>query len=437
MSKLLIDRLPLPGLPLLGLLVLAGIAAPPTATLADQLQTEFDAALQAIEEDRLRTARNRLTALLAANPSLSRARLELARVHYLDSDYAQARTEARRVLDDPDAPPSVRVTILAFLAQIDADEKRFAARHQWAPSLYAGLMYDSNVNVGPSRDIINTGSVVCTPALPCTADSPEKDFAAVISPGIVHTYNPNRRFDWGEQQGSFLWESQANAYYRAYFDESDFNLGVLTLRTGPAWVVPGRWRAGVGLQLDQIFLGDESLALFSSLNPNISFQVGDNTEIALDGLVTQRHYWEDSEEDRDGWYRSASVLATRYFSERRFALQAGAGYSDFDADADRFGHSGPDLTGGLLWQAWSSGLVFARISYRRYEFDGPESFPFEDQVRDDDELRYYLGFQHDFRAGTLRNWSLLGSWTHTDNDSNVQIYEYDRDMLNLGLSRRF
>lgn len=422
---------------LLGILV-AGVA--PGAAIADEVQTDFDAALAAIEDARLRTARERLTALLAANPSLSRARLELARVHYLDRDYARARAEAQRVLDDPDTPPAVRTTILAFLAQIDADQKRYAARHQWAPSLYAGLMYDSNVNIGPSRDIIDTGAVVCTPGNPCAVapgSRPQEDFAAVLSPGLVHTYNPDRRFDYGELQGFFLWESQANAYYRAYFDETDFNLGVLTLRTGPAWVVPGRWRAGIGLQLDQIFLGDQSLALFSSLNPNLGIQVGDDLEITLDGLITDRHYWEDNEEGRDGWYTSAMLSATKYFNARRFALQAGAGWSDFDADEDRFGYSGPRLTAGLLWQAWADGLVYARVDYQGYDFDGPESFPFENQVRDDDELRFSLGFQHDFRSGALRNWSLLGGWVHTDSDSNVQIYDYDRDVVNLGLSRRF
>jgi len=90
---------------------------------AAALQSEFDAAMQAVEDMRLRTARERLTSLLAANPSLSRARLELARVDYLSRDYASARIEAQRVLDDPDTPPTVRATVLAFLAQIDADER--------------------------------------------------------------------------------------------------------------------------------------------------------------------------------------------------------------------------------------------------------------------------------------------------------------------------
>ena len=54
-----------------------------------------------------------------------------------------------------------------------------------------------------------------------------------------------------------------------------------------------------------------------------------------------------------------------------------------------------------------------------------------------DEIRLALGFQHEFRGDALRNWVLLGSWVHTDNDANIGIYEYDRDVVNLGMARNF
>ncbi len=433
----LIHRLPVACLGLLIAATSTSLVRAQTAPTAAPVQSEFDVAMQAVEAARLRTARERLTSLVAANPSLSRARLELARVYYLSRDYPEARREAQQVLDDPNTPPTVRATLLAFLAQIDADEKIYAARHQWAPSLYAGLMYDSNANIGPSRDVIDTGATVCTPAVPCTASQPESDLAAVVSAGIAHTWNPGKRFDAGEQRGFFLWQSQANAYYRAYFDQNDFNLGVLTVRTGPAWVVPGKWRAGLGLQADEIFLGGDDLALYSTLNPNITFEAGESTEVSLDGTVTNRHYWDAAEDGRDGWFKSANILVTRYFSNRAVGLQIGAGWMDFDADDELFSSSGPDLVGGVLWQAWTNGLVYARINYRGYKFDGLDaSFPL-DGPRDDDEWRYSVGFDHDFRSGLLNTWTLSGGWIHTDNQSNLQIYDYDRDMVNLGLSRRF
>jgi hypothetical protein len=405
-----------------------------TPLQADQIQDDFDQALQAINQNQLRTARERLTNLLTTNPSLSRARLELARVYYLSQDYTKAREEAQRVADDPNTPPAVRTTVLAFLAQIDADQKRNMARHQWTPSIYAGLMSDSNVNVGPSRDIIDINGI---PGIVLPESREQDDFALVLSPGIAHTWNPGQRFEAGERQGFFLWQSQANGYYRAYADEDDYNLGILTLRTGPAWVVPGRWRAGIALQGDQIFLGGDNLAWFTTLNPNISWELSPATELSLDGIATDRRYHENEEDGRDGLYLGTNAILTHYFRNRTIGVQAGIGYADFDADDARFGYDTPDLMLGVIADTWQGGSAYARVNFRNYEFDGPEPAPFAPAVRDEDEVRVSLGFQHEFRGDALRNWVLLGSWVHTDNDSNVGIYEYDRDVVNLGMARNF
>jgi hypothetical protein len=408
------------------------LALPLPDARADPLQAQFDDAMRAIEADQLRTARENLAELLAGNPSLHRARLELARVYYLTQDYQQARREAQIVLDDPNTPASVRTTVLAFLAQIDADERRFSQRHQWTPSIYLGGMYDSNVNVGPDRDIVDIGGsdFLVTP------DSQEQsDFAVVANAAITHTYNPGKRFESGEHTGFFLWQSDASAYYRNYLSETDYNLGVLTLRTGPAWIVPRHWRAWVGLQADQIFLGGDSLALFTGLNPGVTWELSPSTELTLDGAVTRRHYWDSDESGRDGWFEAGTLSVTHWLDGVRFALQAGIGYSNFDADDDRFGHHGPGGYVGFLWEAWQDGVVYGRVGYQQYDYDGAE--PGYGVERDDDEWRYSVGFDHDIRSGFLAGWSLQGSWTYTDNPSNLDIYDYDRHVVNLGLARTF
>jgi hypothetical protein len=402
------------------------------AYAADDVQAQFDDAMQAVDANQLRTAREKLLALLGANPSLHRARLELARVHYLRGDYAEARAQAQRVIDDPNTPGPVRARVLAFLAQIDSDEQRFADRHQWSPSIYAGLMYDSNVNFGPTRDVIDIGGVPFS-VLPGSRET--SDVALVVNPGIAHTYNPGRRFESGENAGFFVWQSAADAYYRAYADEDDFNLGVLTLRTGPAWIVPGHWRAAVALQGDQIWLGSSRLALFSSVVPTFTMEVSPVTEVTLSGAITDRNYEDSGASGRDGVYSAASLSASRYFNNRAAALQAGAGLMNFDADADNFGYSGPDLWVGGVMEAWRNGSVFVRAGWRNFDFDGVE--PGFGISRDDDEYRYTAGFQHDFREGTLQNWALAGDWTFTDNQSDVPIYDFDRHQVSLGLRRAF
>lgn len=415
------------------LLLLAGPSLPPPAAAQEAgLQSRFELALEALENDRLNTARRLLNALLADEPTLHRARLELARANYLAADFAGARREAERVLAEPELPASVRTTVLAFLAQIREDERRFAQRHRWTPSLYAGAMYDSNVNFGIARDIIDIGGV---PFRVLDNSRETSDGAAVIDAGIQHVYNPGRRFDSGEKTGFFLWQSQASAYYRAYFDAGDFNLGVATLRTGPSWFVPGKWRAGIGLQADQVWLGDRALALFSTLNPSVTWEFDNGLELSAEGIVAYRDYARDVDRGRDGWYRSGGLRLGRELGDGRWALQAGIAYFDFDADDDRFAHRGPDLFAGAVWNAWRGGSLYLRAGYRRFDFRGEE--PGFAKARDDDEYRLIAGLRHAFRDGALRDWSLLADWTWTDNQANIALYEYDRHQFSLGLARNF
>ncbi len=399
----------------------------------DDIQQRFDDAMQAIDEDRLVTARRTLEDLLAEHQYLKRVRLELARVAYMTYDYDEAERLAQQVLDDPDTPPSVQTTVLAFLAQIREDQKNMTKRHSWTPSIYVGTLYDTNVNFGPSRDIIDLNGIPFN----VTPDSqPTDDWAAVINPAIAHTYNPGKTFTAGENTGFFVWQSQANAYYRRYFSEDDFNFGVLTMRTSPAWIVPGHWNAGIGLQGDQIWLGDSSLAWFTSLNPNVTWELSQDTALTLDSFITQRHYWRDEDEDRDGWYKWAMLSVDHFLNDGKVTLSGGIGYADFDADNNRFSYRGPEVFAGIGVNAWQDGSVYARVRYKKYDFEGEE--PGFGVSRDDDEYRFTLGFQHDFRSGIMHDWSLIGDWTYTDNKSDdVQIYEYDRDELNLGLSRAF
>jgi hypothetical protein len=398
----------------------------------EQLQRQFAEAMEALENDRVNTARRLLSAMVTDHPTLQRARLELARAHYLSADYTAAREEAQRVLDDPNTPPSVRTTVLAFLAQIDQDEALYADRHQWLPSIYTGYMYDSNVNFGVARDVIDVGGIFFNVD---NLGQEQSDSALIIDGGVIHTYNPGIRFEAGERTGFFVWQSQANGYYRNYFDEDDFNIGVATLRTGPNWFVPGRWTAGIALQADGIWLGDDYLATYGSLNPAVTWTLKEVYALTVEGIVTYRDYDQNIDSGREGWHEWAGVSLSRYFVDSQLTLEGGVGYNWFNADANFLGYDGADIFVGVTKAAWKNGSVFARGGYRKFDFDDSE--PFFNVSRDDDEWRGSVGFWHNITTGFMTDWVIQGNYAYTNNDSDLDLFDYDRNQVELGLSRAF
>ena len=418
---------------LFGALGLGGVSAPSQAqepAPVDETEILFQEGMEALEADRLRSAMKSFQSILSLQPGLHRARLELALAYYRALDYAEARAAAQEVLDDPQTPPEVRVTVLAFLAQVNKDAEEFAVRHEFKPSISLGMMYDSNVNVGPTTDIIEE--------LPGAALVPgsveQSDSAVVLNAGIAHRFQPGKTYPAGEHTAGFLWQSQANLYNRAYRSEDDFDLTVLTASTGPAWVVLRHWRTSMMLNVDRIWLGGDELAWFTSLNPAVTWQFN-NGELTWDATVTGRRYDETVDAGREGTYKATGVSLGHYFNQRRVAGQLGARLIDFSAEDDQYGHDGYELLAGVIVETWPGGSVYGRANYRDVQYDG-DAAGFT-VAREEQERRIAAGFQHDFRAGRLDGWVLSGGILYTDNDSNISIYDYDRRQVMLNLGRTF
>lgn len=412
------------------LAVISGGAVPTFAAEAIDEEAVFEEGMEALEDDRLRTAIKAFQSILSQQPGLHRARLELAVAYYRSLQYEEARKLAQHVLDDPQTPPQVRVTVLAFLAQIQKDEQAAAVRHEFKPSISLGLMYDSNVNVGPGSEFIEE-----IPGAILTADSlKQSDYASVLAAGLAHTFQPGTTYQIGERTASFLWQSQANLYNRAYQDLDDFDLTVLSAGTGPALVVLRHWRANLALNVDRIWLGSDELAWFTSLNPAVTWQF-DNGELTWDATATDRRYDETVDDGREGTYLATGVALGRYFNQRKVAGQVGARLLDFSADDDRFGNNGYELLAGVIIKAWPNGTLYGRANYRNVEYDANE--PGFSVARDESERRIAAGFQHDFKAGRLDKWTINGGIQYTDNSSNISIYDYDRRQVTLNLGRTF
>jgi len=255
-----------------------------------------------------------------------------------------------------------------------------------------------------------------------------------LSAGVTHRFQPGKTYQFGERKAIFLWQSQASLYDRAYKDLDDFDLTILTGSTGPALVMLRHWRANLALNVDRLWLGDSELAIFTSLNPTITWQFTDG-ELTWDLVGTDRRYDETSDAGREGTYMATGLTLGNYFKQRKVATQLGARLLDFNAESDRYGNDGYELLAGVIVKAWTNGTLYARGNFRDVEYDAIEpSFTSE---RDEAERRFNACFSHDFKAGYLEKWTLNGGFQYTENVSNISIYDYYRRQYTLNLARTF
>lgn len=405
-----------------GLLCLALV---PAGYSAEGPQARFERAMAARDSGDFRTASKDLRSLVADHPELGRARLELALTLFRVLSFDEARTLAESVLADPGTPPGVQATVRAFLERIEKESQP----HQFNASVSAGIFYDDNVNVGPSSDILTFEglALLLSPGATARADS-----ALNVSLGGGHRYLFPQVFSIDNQPARLLWQTDASLFSNKYQSESAFDLDVLGLRTGPALVVPGLATVQAFGQLEDIWLGSDRLARFATVGAAVSRPLLGGT-VGLSTEFQDRDY-RGVNDTRDSIQRRFAVRASHPLTSRLTAFGS-AGLFNENAATARFSNDGFELSAGLDWRTWVGGRINARVSWKREEHDGPE--PLFGIARDDRYRRLDVTASHEFQAGSLKGFVASIYVVRSDNDSNLDLFDYQRSQLGIRFGKKF
>jgi len=428
-------------IPLLG----TGAAMAADVSTNTDPETVFREAMKERGAGELFNAAENFTSILTNNPKLHRARLELAVTYYRLLDYDEAKKQAQVVLDDPKTPPNVRLAILAFLAQVKKDAEQAKEGSEWRPNISIGMMHDTNVNVGPSSDIVNIGGLPFQLADGSTAKT---DTAMVLSAGIAHTYQTGKRVRIGQRNAMFLWQSNASVYRRDYRSMDAYDLDVISVGTGPALIVPRHLRLNLNFQGDYLRLNNQKLALFKSISPTVTFNYPTG-EFTLDGTYSWRTYDRTVDKSRDSKYlmyggywgqyllhgRIATQLGYQWFHEKASVETVGA--SATPAGNRPYSNDGTNLFAGVNIATWTNGSVYGKWNRMNIQYKGitqPEGL-----YRDEQQDSWTLGVKHRLKTNNslLNNAVIEASLTKTDNKSNVDRYTYKRDQTMVSISKSF
>lgn len=367
--------------------------------------------------------------VLSSEPSLGRARAELA-VSYLRAlNFAAARVEAEKVLADPNTPDIVRLNIRYFLDEMEKQSKP----HVFTPYVTFGFGHDTNINAGPSSGTIDLGSgqigQLASGALPIS-----RNFN-MLNVGLAHRYlSPSPITAFG-RSAAYVWQSNVSYYRNDYFSSGDFDLDVLSLSTGPLAIVAERWRMGMDFTYDYIDLGHEKLAEIYGVSPTVTWNVSKNTDITLHAKFQKRAFNDSVTAGRDSDYQSVNLDAARTFFNSKLTVQVGAGVFNENADISRFSNDGYQVSAGANWQVAPNDSLYLRDVYKSSKFDGAEVL--FNKARDEHENRATIGFNHRFVEKYVKDWNMDASINYIENDSNLAIYDYKRTQFNLSFGKYF
>nr|VFK59661.1 MAG: Protein of unknown function (DUF2860) [Candidatus Kentron sp. UNK]VFK68805.1 MAG: Protein of unknown function (DUF2860) [Candidatus Kentron sp. UNK] len=141
---------------------------------------------------------------------------------------------------------------------------------------------------------------------------------------------------------------------------------------------------------------------------------------------------------RDSEYLSGGLrLGYRLDNDAR--LEVSGRLFDEDADRARYANDGYRL--GISGETGIQGLgdttLYGYYTFEDLQHDGVE--PVFDLARDEKEHNATIGVRYTFGGVNryLDDWILDASYTHTTNDSNVALYDYDRNQIGVSIRRSF
>ena len=399
----------------------------------DLVQQQFEEAMDDRESGKVFDAIQMFENILSTNPYLNRARLELAVAYHEASRYQDAIEQFQIVLDDPETPESVRLAILAYLAQLKSDQAKPEGEHVVSYYAKAGLIYNTNVNVVPG-----VGTVIVNGKNFFLPSEEVSSVGTDIVLSASHRYRRKKPLDVAGARTSFEWQSQATLSSNLYTETSDFNLNIISADTGPAFISAGRWVGAIPLRVDQVYLGSSTLATAFSVNPYLTFDLGNYRSILVESTLLTRSYADSINEPQDGTFAMCGMAYTTLFTSLNTGAEIGFRYRDREAEDDQFGFDGITLYASGYTTLNELSNIYAKANYRTFDYKAPDTVIDSTNttlIREDRELTVSAGYNRDFKDGFLEKWTFNTELAYTDNSSNIDAYEYDRWLFTVNLSR--
>lgn len=364
-------------------------------------------------------------AALQREPNAGRIRLELAEVLYHQGKLDDSRAElvAVRAMNPPE---QVRQNIDGFIAQVDQARANPNARPRgpqknWNAYITVGLTSDSNVNAGP-----DTGTVFLY-GLPFTlspAAQETQDTALFVRTGISH----QTQLDNG-----VLWRSSANLSFTNYFEADAYDTTNLSVSTGPSFKLSDQLMLSVPITYNVQRYNEQGSWYSQSwgIAPRFQYAAQDNLQFYLDTSLSRKRFNDNGDRDLTAFTFNPSL---NFQPNENGNIAVGLQYGRENSGLDIYSNDVRGVYIGYQHVFREQGIrASITASYISTEFDGIQAAYTE--AREDVSRK--LSASVTYTIPEMDGLSLLGSVSYQDNESNLEINNYERTNLSLSLTKRF
>jgi len=354
--------------------------------------------------------------VLIADPEADRVRLELARSYFEIGDLESARNNFNRVLNHH-PPLTVRQNIERYLERLEQASRK----HNLSGSLTMSLSYEDNVYASPVDEQI--GTILGNVTLTGNGATPQEDVVNRNSLLLNHLYRRHPK--------EVGWLTSLQAHSSLYSSEEDLNLNLVGLVSGPVWQ-QGKQLTKLQANFTYLTLNEERYLSIGGVSVEHSRQLGKNFSATLAAQLSRLNYASNGRdasqirlELKPSWQLTAGTLLAGIGLEGNRSKQNEYSYL---RTIFQLRYQQP-----ILWKF--AGLLGIRLQETDYE----GVIPLFNRARIDRLRELTLGLSRpvwqDAVTGQRMQAQLLGTFTKVN--SNIDLYEYDKQVFSFALSYLF
>ncbi|MDZ7642098.1 MAG: tetratricopeptide repeat protein [Desulfurivibrio sp.] len=358
--------------------------------------------------------------VLLYNPDSGRTKLELARAYVRLGSSEIARQYFREVLAT-NPPEAVMQNIQRFLAALDAAQKR----HFLSGLVTVGVGYDDNVRTSPESSTVSTvlGDVLLT-----------GDSATATSNYLFNTNTVINHVFRAQPNSPHSWRTSVTNYNAFHETANDMDINLFGLSTGPSWRRDKLLVQG-GLSYNQINLGFDRYLGALGLNANLTRVLTSNWALNAGAKYQKKDFIQNSEKDSHNLtFNLGPVLS---FGKNR--LSTTLSHEKERADAEHHSYDRHGVTMRYDRRLPRDFAAFVSLRYQKTDYQAVNPNGLFADKREDKTKKYSLGLSRVLWQSKNSRRSLTGQATHTRTvaDSNIDLYEYRKDVSTLAVSFSF
>jgi tetratricopeptide (TPR) repeat protein len=360
-------------------------------------------------------ATKKFTDMLDIDPTLHRVRLELATCYFQIGRYDDARDELSAVLK-AEPPEAVRKNILKLLAAIDERARKVFINLRLSQS----IQKDTNISSGPEEERIpvSGGTLLLT--------KKQRELEDWVT---VTNFYGNILYDVGARNG-LAWNTTGSFYRSHCFDYYEFGFLQGGATTGP-WLIGKRSILKLPIGYSYSEYGHEHLFDTTSFSPSYEYHF--TNYFSLRGFFSHRDekYAASDKEGYDSVNRIYELSPSFYFNNRQDMITLAISHENSNARLNRHSFEARHYSISYFKRILKDMEFFARYRYTDREFDTKPLLYTKD--RKDTRHSFYAVLSRNF----LKYYFASLYYNYISDDSNADLYDFDRNIYGLSVGVKF